>query len=282
MLDVVLVLVLPRRNRLPLAGGRGRVEVFHFRRRQAADLDQHEPATARARHAEAEALVLLVVQQHIVFLADDVSIDTVGTLGGIGDRVEERLVVGGPRHRRDLFDRTLEHRPGAQILHRQSIFAEAGIVGRIGEQVAVVADALRADAHVLLALRELVDVEINLFGGREAALLAAVDRILFALLGARIVVEPVLARRHGEVGLLDPPEHFLVERLLQRRERLHHRFGVGVLGLEVLHDLRTALLAQPEVLVVEAIAVQFANVRDLVCDGGPDLVGCVQRVHAGS
>ena len=73
---------------------------------------------------------------------------------------------------------------------------------------------------------------------------------------------------HAEVGLLDAPEHLLVERLLQRLGRLHDRLGVGVLRLEIRDDFRVRLLAQPEVVVVQRVAVNFVSCGIFLATGG--------------
>ena len=66
------------------------------------------------------------------------------------DRVEERLVVVRPGDRADPLRVIRQSLPGAQILHRQRVLAEAGVIGGVGEQVAVVADVEAAERHELL------------------------------------------------------------------------------------------------------------------------------------
>ena len=87
------------------------------------------------------------------------------------------------------------------------------------------------------------------------------DLVLLALFRARVIEVVADAHRDAEVGLLDAAEHLLVERLLQRLRRLHDRFGVGVLGLQVLDDLGVLLLSQPEVVVGQRVAVNPGGVR---------------------
>jgi hypothetical protein len=108
--------------------------------------------------------------------------------------------------------------------------------------VGVVAHVVRAQGHELLALGQLVDVEGDLLGGLDRPLLAAIDGVLLALLGARVVEVAALAIGDVDVGLLDPRQHLLVERFLEGLGGLHDRVGVGVLGLEVRLHLRVGLV----------------------------------------
>ena len=171
--------------------------------------------------------------------------------------VEDGPVVGGPGHaRHPLRERALD---GArlQVLDEELVLAEAGVVGRVQEPRVVVAHFERADREERQALRHLVLVEEHLLGGvvAEATVrprgLAAADRVLQALDRPAVVVEAAVARGDAEVGLLDPAQHLRVERLAERLQVGGRRLGVGVLRLEVLHDLGRALLPQPVVGVHE-------------------------------
>jgi len=93
--------------------------------------------------------------------------------------------------------------------------AEARRVGREGEEVAVLADVVSANTEELLPLGHLVHVERDLLRRLQIALLAAIDRVLFPLLGACVIEIIALAVRHVLVGLLDTSEHLFVERLLE-------------------------------------------------------------------
>jgi len=61
-----------------------------------------------------------------------------------------------------------------------------------------------------------------------------------------------LAVRNGAVVLLDAADDLLVQLVLQRLQRRHHRIDVGVLGVEVRQHLGilAVVVAQPVVLVV--------------------------------
>jgi hypothetical protein len=120
------------------------------------------------------------------------------------------------------------------------------------------------EGHERLPLGQAVELERDLLLRLEGALPAAVDGVLLPLLGARVVVEIAPAVGNVLVRLLDPAEHLPVERLLEGLRVLHHRVGVGVLGLEVRPDVRVLFLAQPVVVVDEALAVDLGRLR-----GGP-------------
>ena len=55
--------------------------------------------------------------------------------------------------------------------------------------------------------------------------------------------------------------------ILQSRQRLHHRIGVPILGLQVFDHLRILLVAQPEVVVGAGITVYGDVFRDLSGNG---------------
>lgn len=169
--------------------------------------------------------------------------------------VEECVVVGGPLERRGLADLLRDGGAGAEVFHAELVVAVAGAVDGVGEQVAVVADDLAADGHELLALGEFVDVEDDLLGGVEGAVFAAMDGILFSLLGAAVI--PPLALLGGWVGIgfFETADHLLVELLAELLERGGDGVGVGVFGAEVGEDGGVLLLAEPKIVVDAGIAV---------------------------
>jgi len=63
-----------------------------------------------------------------------------------------------------------------------------------------------AELEVLLAFGEFILIEKYLFWRGEAALLAALNRILFAFLRARVVIIAAILHGHAEIGLLDAPQ----------------------------------------------------------------------------
>ena len=108
---------------------------------------------------------------------------------------------------------------------------------------------------------ELIEIEEDLLRTVHAALAAAAIRVLLAFFGARVIDVLADSSRHGEIGLFDPTEHFFVQVLLQTLGRRHDRIGVGVLGLEILDDLRVRFFPQPEVIVLERAIVDRRFVR---------------------
>src|ERR1043166_4826129 len=108
-----------------------------------------------------------------------------------------------------------------------------------------------------MPLRHGVRVEQDFLGRLERAPPAAVDRVLLALLGPAVVPEPPIPERDRDVGLLDPAEHFAVERLLQLAGRGEHRLGVGALLLEVGPHGGVVALPEPEVVARQPLPVQL-------------------------
>jgi hypothetical protein len=90
-----------------------------------------------------------------------------------------------------------------------------------------------AQLEVALALGQHILVEEQLLGRIQAAVLAAADRILLALLHARIVVIIIALYRHAGIDLLDLPAHLGVKLLLERLRVLQGLLKVGVFGVEV-------------------------------------------------
>jgi hypothetical protein len=193
--------------------------------------------------------------------------ELVRALGRVLDAVEEGLVVGRPEGVDDVADVVGQILARAQVFDLERVLAVAGVVDGVGEKVPVVRDGVGAEAGVLVADGQLVQVERDLFGRRHTALLAREDGVLLTLDGARVVEVAVLAVGHLRVGLLDARVHLLVERLLEGLGRLHHGRRVGVLGFEVGGDFRVRLLAHPEVFVNQRLAVDFGLFGHLFRDG---------------
>ena len=192
----------------------------------------------------------------------------------VGRVVEVAAVAapGGPaEHPGDLV--VLET-AGPQVLdpHREPLVA--GRVGGVGQQVGVRADRGAAQGEELVALGQLVDVEQQLLAGqgglvRDAVLVGlrgspvvvAADRdpaggaVLLALVGAGVVPEAAVARRHRQVGLAGAGLDLLEDGLPQVGEVADPLLGVGVLGLEVGRDVGVLLGPQPVVLVDAGAAV---------------------------
>ncbi len=237
-------------------------------------------AAARAGRAGAEQLVLLLVDERVLRLrvAERVAPDLVRALGVVFGDVEERLVVGRPEGRDDLAELVREVFARAQVFDLEDVLAVAVVVDGVGQQVRVVRDRVGRHRGVVVPLVQLVEVERDLLGRGHRALAARVDRVLLALDGARVVEVAVLAVGHLRVGLLDATEHLFVELGLQVGGRLHHGVGVGVLGFEVRGHVRVGLLAHPEVVVHQLLAVNVGGLRCLLRRGRRRERACRHRV----
>lgn len=105
-----------------------------------------------------------------------------------------------------------------------------------------------------MTLGEEVEVEEDLlFGVLWRA--AAIDGVLAAFEGARVVFEAAKSVGDGEIGLQDAAEHFLVERFLERFGGFQVGGGVVVFGVEVGDDARVLFVAEPGVVVDAAVVV---------------------------
>src|SRR4029077_11004741 len=93
-----------------------------------------------------------------------------------------------------------------------------------------------------------------------------VDRVLLALLRARVIEVAAAAEGHRGVILLDAAEHLLVERLLERLRGLQELAGIGILFAEIGGDGGIVLLAQPEVVVLARVAVEHVDLGDFFRD----------------
>ena len=179
--------------------------------------------------------------------------------------VEEGLAVAGPGDRVHPRDLLQPIRAAAQVAHVQVVLAEARLVDRVGQLVAVVADLPTAQAEELLARGERVHVEDDLLRGVERRL-ATQDRVLLSLLRPLVVPVRSNSNRRARVVLLDAREHLAVEPLLQLFGRFHHRVGVRRFGVQVRLDFRCPFVAKPEVIVAQRVAIDLRDVRLLAGD----------------
>jgi len=85
---------------------------------------------------------------------------------------------------------------------------------------------------------------------------AEMERVLLAFDGFGGVEITTEAIGNGEIGLLDPGEHLVVERLLKGFGGFEDGVGVGVFGPEVPDDRGVFLFAEPGVIVDAKIAVE--------------------------
>ncbi len=106
-----------------------------------------------------------------------------------------------------------------------------------------------------MPLGQHVGVEHDLFRLFRRTALTGIDRVLFSLLVARVVIIVVAPVRHRHVGLLEPPFD-LFEQFLLEVARMRHFFGgVFVLLIQMLDDLGILPLAQPIVVIHAHMAV---------------------------
>src|SRR5215813_2421284 len=128
----------------------------------------------RASRAHIKKFILFLVEQLIFIASDNMAPEFVGPLRyRIFGCIKESLVVGGPIDRPDSFDALAERLSCAQIFYVERILAIAGCVGRIRQQVAVIAHAKTAQSEKRMTFRKLVQVEENLFRRLHAAFFPA-------------------------------------------------------------------------------------------------------------
>src|ERR1700704_5887952 len=94
------------------------------------------------------------------------------------------------------------------------------------------------------------------------------QRILLALFSAREIEIAAQSVGNGKIGLQDAAEHLLVQLFLERLGVRQNYIGVGVFGVEVGDDLRIIFVAEPGVIVDEAVAVNDGFNRLTLCDRG--------------
>ena len=217
---------------------------------------------------DAEELVGFFEDQVVAGVAQAVTPETVRPLRRVLADVEQRTRPRRPRHRRDLLDTIGLELARRQVLHEQRVLAKAGVVERVGEPVGVVVDGVSAEGEEGMAHGQGVEIEQDLLGRIRPGGLAAVDRILLALLRARVIEVIAATVGNGRVVFLDAAQDLPVERVLERFHRLHHGRRVRVLRFQVSGDTRIVLVAQPEVIVLAAVAVN---------DVEPGNLGCVRR-----
>lgn len=106
-----------------------------------------------------------------------------------------------------------------------------------------------------MALDELIQVEEKLFGAEIVNRFTEVQWILLAFECFRKVVVATEAIRNGDVGLLDPPEHFLIQLLLEILGGPQEGIGIGIFRVEVGEHFRRFFVPKPVVVVDAAVAV---------------------------
>ena len=264
MVDVILESLAPLLDHAELAPRIIRAQDANFRGVLAHAGEHHERFAPRFGHADVELLVALLVD-HFRSAFEHAPVEAVAALGGLVFLdVEEGRIVGGPRERGYALDGVAKQAARGEVLHLQRVLAKAGEIHGVRELGAVRAHVHCAELGELASLCELVYVEQQVLGRLHRRLSPCVDRILEALDFALVIPVAVLEVRNALVGFLDAREHLLVELLAECLERLHDRFRVAILRVEVVDDLGTGLLAKPEIVVDSPVA-EFRQDLGLFC-----------------
>ena len=257
---------------------------------------QDDPLLRRAE-ADGNAEALVILMKDFAILADrraqHMHPCIIGAPVFVGEAVEQRLAISGPDQRRQgAGDHVRQQRAGFEIadVHREALAAVG--IDAIGEPAAALADRHRAEAEIIMPLRQrrLIEDELVL-----AAVLGSADRaaIPFAILRPhleRAPVDPVaVLLRHRAVILLDAPLHLREQRVDQWLVRLHRLFEPAILLLQigenflVLH-IGIAGVAQPGIGVVDRPAMMLDMVLAALRDrgGGEDRGRGLGLGHAAS
>jgi len=268
VLDVVLDIGLAGGEQLGQRSGIEGVEVVDFATGRAVHLKEEESAAAALVDREMEPLIGFFVQQRIRSgAAEQVPPGLIRALGVIERDVDEAAAVLRPFEPVvGIRNGVRRHFSGGKVLHLGDVDFVAGGIEGVGQQAVIGAGGDVAQAQIALVLGQQVEVEHDLLGGIERAVLAAVDRILQALDGARVVEEAAVGYGCRRVGLLDTPEHLLVELLAQVCGGAQRGLGVGVLRFEVGDGVGIVAVAQPEVRIDAGFAVLEDLFRDALGD----------------
>src|SRR5579863_4901522 len=106
-----------------------------------------------------------------------------------------------------------------------------------------------------MAFGKRVQVEQQFVVGVFRVAPAEVHCVLLAFFGAREIEVTAEAIGNGQVGLLNPAEHFLIELLLKGLGTSKHGIGVSILSVEVGDNLGVLLVVKPCVRVDATVVV---------------------------
>ena len=106
-----------------------------------------------------------------------------------------------------------------------------------------------------MALGELIQVEEQLFGAEIVNRFTEVQWILLAFECFREVVVAAEAIRNVDVGLLDSPEHFLIQLLLEILGGPQQGIGIRIFRVELGEHFRRFFVPKPVVMVDAAVSV---------------------------
>lgn len=269
VVDRVLVPTLAGRDHPPACAGILGVQDAHLRGEGLTGDDHQEALRARPGDVARELLVLLLEHEGVQVLrrVDHVAPHLVRAQGlRVALDVVDRPAVGLPG---DAPGRPLDGPLGVtpdRVPDLHVVEPAADAVDGVRDGAVVRGGDTRSHGEEAAALRHRVEVEEDLLSAPRRWL-PAVDRILQALLRARVVRVGAVLHRHRHVGLLDAGDELLEELLLERLGRCHARLGEGVLGREVRQDLRILALVEPEVVVDAHVAMGLETVGALLADG---------------
>ena len=248
----------------PGTGGLVRAQHVHFVGRAAAGGNDQELLALGSVHRAGERFVLLV-KQFYGFGTRGAQLQPHNAI-----HPQRLLVFGGKEHVRAA--RRPRSRPGRAGGHQNG--RSIGSQHRTVQIVATSAHEIHAVDHLPvvrcekqtahLAIRmpfgQLIDVQEQFFLPNRFAAnirLSAMKRIFLSFLVARVVPKSFAQNRHAFVHLGNASHHFLVERFLQRTNRLHFGTTVLVFGLQVGNDFRVVPVVQPEIRIYSLVAVDF-------------------------
>ena len=229
----------------------------------------------RAAERHAEFLVRLAVDGAVrrLRIAEPVVPDGLRPPVLVGVGVEEALGVRRPDQAvAPVLDQVGKLRAGFEIAHLQNEAFGAVGVDRIGEQAAVRADGVAAEPEIFVAFRERRFVEDDGIGA--AARRPPVPLAIFrAGIEGVPIDECAVLLRHAGVVVLHPAFHLGEQRVDEPSMRLHRRFEIGVLRVEIAEhvrvvDLRIGGIAKPGVRVFDGDAMMRDAVRHAPRDWG--------------
>ena len=176
-----------------------------------------------------------------------------GILGG----VEHKRAVGRPFEAGDPLGQGSGSLPGSEVFAVEGVLAEARDVRAVEKCGAGIAGLKATESEERMALSQEVQIQQNLLRGLGIRspvwrhLAPAMNGILPALFGPGVVIISPAPKRNGEVGLLDAPQHFLVEQLTKGLGLHGAGFHVGVFRFQVANHLRVGFFAEPEPGVID-------------------------------
>ena len=183
--------------------------------------------------------------------------------------VEKIFAVGRPFGRSNSLDLVCKYLAGLQVFELQSVLTITRRVGRKCQPIPVVADLECSDRKVFRSLCHLVLIEQNFCVDSVAGLASEICRILFAFFG--LIEVPIVSdpRRHAKVGLLDPAEHLLIERIGKRLVLAHKALGVLILSVQIVYDRRIFILiaiTHPRIVIRDLITMNLQNLWNFLCN----------------